>query len=95
MARQKTSEKILQQMGDFVEKVIDGNGGISLDTMINGMPCAEQGKFFIKVMDLYMQYTMSKPKQDINLGAIEFNRISIIGETQVKQITCEEDIEDE
>lgn len=94
MARQKTGEKILQQMGEFVEKVIDGDGGISLDTMINGMPCAEQGKFFIKIMDLYMQYTMSKPKQDINLG-LEFDKISIVGETPVKQITCDDVEEDE
>lgn len=80
MAKEKTAEKILRQMGEFVDKILDGEEEISLDTMMRGMPCAEQGKFFIKVMDLYMEYTMSKPKQDVNIG-VEFDKIRIVGET--------------
>ena len=93
MGKVKTSEKILRQMGEFVDKVLDGEEGINLDTMMRGMPCVEQGKFFIKVMDLYMQYTMSKPKQDVSIG-LEFDKIRIVGEdTNYRQIEDNEEEE--
>lgn len=91
MGKVKTSEKILRQMGEFVDKVLDGEEGINLDTMMKGMPCVEQGKFFIKVMDLYMQYTMAKPKQDVSIG-LEFDKIRIVGEdTNYRQIEDNEE----
>lgn len=91
MGKVKTTEKILRQMGEFVDKVLDGEEGINLDTMMKGMPCVEQGKFFIKVMDLYMQYTMVKPKQDVSIG-LEFDKIRIVGEdTNYRQIEDNEE----